>query len=101
MASVAWDRSQTGLENFSGGSMTSEKLTIRQISKLAGVSRSTASRVLNEQPGVSPEVRERVLQVILEHDYQPDPAARSLASRRGGIMVAGQEAEDSGSDDKA
>lgn len=71
------------------------KLTIRQISKLAGVSRSTASRVLNERPGVRPEVRERVLRIILEHGYEPDPVARSLASRRIGITVANPKAGDS------
>ena len=57
-------------------------LTLEQIAKLAGVSRSTASRVLNGQPNVRPDVRERVLQVIREHGYQPDLAARALASKR-------------------
>ncbi len=59
-------------------------LTLEEIAKLAGVSRSTASRVINEQPNVRPEVRERVWRVIHEHGYQPNQAARSLASRRSG-----------------
>jgi LacI family transcriptional regulator len=59
-------------------------LTLEEIAKLAGVSRSTASRVINDQPNVRPEVRERVWQVIHEHDYQPNQAARSLAARRSG-----------------
>lgn len=57
-------------------------LTLEQIAKLAGVSRSTASRVLNGQPNVRPDVRERVLRVIREHGYQPDLVARALASKR-------------------
>lgn len=57
-------------------------LTLKQIAELAGVSRSTASRVLNDRPGVSPEVRERVLIVMREQGFRPDPVARSLASRR-------------------
>lgn len=57
-------------------------LTLEQIAKLAGVSRSTASRVINGQPNVRPEVRERVWQVIRDHSYQPNLAARSLASIR-------------------
>jgi LacI family transcriptional regulator len=73
-------------------------LTLKQIAELAGVSRSTASRVLNERPGVRPEVRERVLQVMREHDYQPDPVARSLASRRTGITDAGPSTEDASSE---
>jgi LacI family transcriptional regulator len=67
--------------------------TLEKIAELAGVSRSTASRVLNDHPGVRPEVRERVLQVIREQDFQPDPAARSLASRRTGIIGAAPAAE--------
>ena len=62
------------------------KLTLEQIGKLAGVSRSTVSRVINKQPNVKPEVRERVMQVVVETGYHPDPAARSLASRRTGII---------------
>ncbi|MFN8470979.1 MAG: LacI family DNA-binding transcriptional regulator [Anaerolineae bacterium] len=57
-------------------------LHIEQIAQLAGVSRSTVSRVLNNHPSVRPEVRERVLRVIEENDYAPRAAARSLASRR-------------------
>jgi len=66
--------------------MPTEKLTIRQIAKLAGVSRSTASRVLNNHPNVSPERREQVQAVIAETGYQPDPFARSLSSRRSHII---------------
>ena len=57
-------------------------LTLEQIARLAGVSLSTASRVINEHPNVRPEVRERVWQVINEQGYQPNLAARSLALKR-------------------
>jgi len=57
-------------------------ITLKQIAKLAGVSLSTASRVVNGLPGVRPVTRERVLQIIREYGYQPDPMARSLAARR-------------------
>lgn len=66
--------------------MPTEKLTIRQIAKLAGVSRSTASRVLNDHPNVSPELREQVQKVIAQTGYQPDPVARSLSSRHSKII---------------
>lgn len=62
------------------------KLTLEQIAKLANVSRSTVSRVVNGHPNVKQEVRERVQKVIAETGYYPDPAARSLASRRSGII---------------
>ena len=57
-------------------------ITLKQIAKLAGVSLSTASRVVNGLPVVRPATRERVLQIIREYSYQPDPVARSLAARR-------------------
>ncbi len=62
------------------------QLTIEQIANLANISRSTVSRVLNEHPSVRPDVRERVLRVISEHGYAPRAAARSLASRRTGVI---------------
>ncbi|MGC9468297.1 MAG: LacI family DNA-binding transcriptional regulator [Anaerolineae bacterium] len=63
-----------------------EKLTIRQVAKLAGVSRSTVSRVLNDHPYVNPETREHVLQVIAETGFRPDPIARSLSGRNAGMI---------------
>jgi len=56
--------------------------TLEQIAKAAGVSRSTVSRVINNKPNVSDEVRERVWRVVKEMGYHPHAAARSLASRR-------------------
>lgn len=57
-------------------------MTLEEVARLAGVSRSTVSRVLNDRPGVRPEVRERVWQVIRQCGYQPNLAARALASHR-------------------
>ena len=61
-------------------------LTLEEIAKLAGVSRSTVSRVVNDQPNVRAPVRERVWQVIRETGYQPHAAARSLVTRRTRIV---------------
>jgi len=57
-------------------------ITLRQVAKLAGVSPATVSRVINSRPGVRPEIRKRVWQVIREHGYEPNPEARSLAAHR-------------------
>jgi len=57
-------------------------ITLDEVARLAGVSRTTASRVANGQPGVSPATRKRVLQIIREYGYQPNPIARSLAAQR-------------------
>ena len=48
------------------------KHTIRSIAALAGVSRGTVSRVLNNKPDVSPEVRANVLRIIEETGYRKD-----------------------------
>ena len=61
-------------------------LTLEKVAEMAGVSRSTVSRVINGQTGVKPDVRERVLSVISETGYQPNMAARALASNRSGII---------------
>ena len=65
------------------GNEPNMSITLRQVAMLAGVSLATASRVINNRPGVRPEVRARVWQVIREHGYEPNPIARSLAAARG------------------
>ena len=52
--------------------------TIYDISKKAGVSIATVSRVLNDSPKVSQKTRERVLAVIKESGYEPNAYARGL-----------------------
>jgi LacI family transcriptional regulator len=62
------------------------KLTIVDVARLAGVSRSTVSRVMNGREDVRTIVRARVLQVIDETGYRPSATARSLVSRRTGVL---------------
>ena len=62
------------------------ELTLEDVAKLAGVHRSTVSRVVNESPNVSPEVRRRVQKIIQSTGYQPNAAARSLASQRSNVI---------------
>ncbi|ENG2549600.1 TPA: LacI family DNA-binding transcriptional regulator [Citrobacter farmeri] len=54
--------------------------TIYDIARVAGVSKSTVSRVLNKQTNISPEAREKVLRAIDELQYQPNKLARALTS---------------------
>jgi LacI family transcriptional regulator len=62
-------------------------LTLEEIAKQAGVSRSTVSRVINRQPNVREQVRTRVLNIIQETGYQPNMAARSLASQHSNVIA--------------
>lgn len=58
------------------------RLTLEDIAKQAGVSRSTVSRVVNDHPNISDKVRKRVLKIIEETGYRPNVAARALVSQR-------------------
>lgn len=65
-------------------------ITIKDVARLAEVSISTVSRVINDSKPVSPEVRRRVLKVIEETGYKPNDVARSLVTRRSyliGVIV--------------
>jgi beta-glucosidase len=57
-----------------------ERLTIYDIAQLAGVSKATVSRVLNQKPDVDPATRERILQIMEAHGFVPDLSATQLAA---------------------
>jgi len=57
-------------------------LKLEDIAKLAGVSRSTVSRVVNASPNVDAATRKKVEKIIQTTGYHPNAAARSLASQR-------------------
>lgn len=56
--------------------------TINEIASLAGVSRSTVSRVISSKGYASPEVRKRVLEVIEKLQYKPSAVARAMVTQR-------------------
>ena len=62
------------------------RLKLEDIGRMAGVSRATVSRVVNGEQNVRPEVRERVEDVIRRTGYTPNAAARSLVSKRTGVI---------------
>ena len=56
--------------------------TLEQVASIAGVSRATVSRVINDSPRVSDTALARVQKAIAELGYVPNRAARSLVTRR-------------------
>lgn len=58
------------------------KVTINDVAKLAGVSIKTVSRVINNEPSVRKDTFDKVTAAIAELQYQPNAAARNLASSR-------------------
>lgn len=63
-----------------------QRLNLEEIGRMAGVSRSTVSRVVNGEPNVSKSAMKRVKAAIAETGYRPHAAARSLASNRTGVL---------------
>lgn len=63
-------------------------MTIKDIAKESGYALGTVSRVLNDQPGVSPEAREKILAVVAAHQFTPNSNARHLKQQAGrGIAI--------------
>lgn len=60
---------------------------MRDVSRLAGVSTMTVSRVLTDPSLVAEETRQRVLQAVEQLRYVPDRVAGSLSSRRSGFVA--------------
>ena len=61
-------------------------ITIKDVAKKAGVSISTVSRVINDSKPVTDEVKQKVLDVIKETGYIPNPLARSLVTKRSQLI---------------
>ncbi len=59
--------------------------TLDDLAELSGVSRATVSRVINGG-SVSPQTRQKVLDVLETTNYRPNLAARNLASGRSGVV---------------
>lgn len=64
------------------GSNRMKKITSNDIAKLAGVSRSTVSRVINGYSNVPPETRDTVMKVIKENNYYPQLSGQLLTGKQ-------------------
>lgn len=64
-----------------------KKIDINYIAQMAGVSRSTVSRVLTQKENVKESTRKKVEQVMAELNYHPNPMARALATGKQNIIA--------------
>lgn len=67
------------------------RVTINDVARRAGVSKSTVSHVINNTRYVSDETRNRVMKAIDDLDYRPSVIARSLVSHRtrtAGLLIS-------------
>lgn len=63
-----------------------ENLTILDIARLAGVSKATVSRVLNQKPDVNPATREHILRIVEEHGFVSSITAAGLSRKRNRLL---------------
>lgn len=61
-------------------------LNLEDIARMAGVSKSTVSRVVNHHPNVSESTRTRVMRVISEQNFRPNSAARALVTQHTRVL---------------
>ena len=66
--------------------MPKEKITIKDVARVAGVSTQTVSRVLNNRSDVSADTRMRVQEVITSLGYSPNVFARNLSRGRSNTL---------------
>lgn len=61
--------------------------TLLDVASIAGVSHTTVSRFLRNDPTVRPELAERIKSAVSELDYRPNVLARSMRQRRSGLLA--------------
>ena len=62
--------------------MSDAKITIDDIARALGISKTTVSRAISGKGRVGLETKKKVLEFIEEHDYKPNMMARALASQK-------------------
>ncbi|MCU6669410.1 trehalose operon repressor TreR [Enterobacteriaceae bacterium H4N4] len=63
------------------------RLTIKDIARLSGVGKSTVSRVLNNESGVSQRTRERVEAVMDQNSFSPSRSARAMRGQSDKVVA--------------
>lgn len=66
--------------------MTKNSLTIRDIARMANVSHTTVSRVLNNDPRVQEKTKNRILSLVKKLGFKPDARARNLALKKSKLI---------------
>jgi LacI family transcriptional regulator len=67
-----------------GGPMS---LSIKRIAELAGVSRGTVDRAINDRPGINPQIKEQILRIAAEAGYRTNRAGKMLGLRKNPLKI--------------
>ena len=78
------------------GAQAKRRPTLDEVALRAGVSRSVASRVINNTRDVSPNARDAVRKAVRELGYVPNPTARALATSQAGAVLLAVSHDDPG-----
>jgi LacI family transcriptional regulator len=83
-AFMVWDNIKIERARLLNGAKPLKKSEVNstEIARLAGVSRSTVSRVINNYTNVPPETRAKVMSVIQQYNYVPNASAQVLAGKK-------------------
>ena len=79
---LKWSNRLRKIQTVSRDDMTTENLTIDDIAKELGVSKTTVSRSISGKGRISDKTRRRVLEFIEQNNYKPNLIARGLAQSR-------------------
>jgi LacI family transcriptional regulator len=86
LPSVFYTMMRNGSVPNNGLFATVMKHNLKDIANLAGVSKSTVSRVVNNQPNVNVHTRQKVLDVIRQNNFRLNSAARALVTQQTRIL---------------
>lgn len=78
------------------GAQARRRPTLDEVALRAGVSRSVASRVINNTRDVSPNARDAVQKAVRDLGYVPNPTARALATSQAGAVLLAVSHDDPG-----
>ena len=53
-------------------------ITVKEIARLAGVSRGTVDRALKDRPGINEKTKTRILEIAKKYDYKPNIIGKAL-----------------------
>jgi LacI family transcriptional regulator len=70
-------------------------LTIRDIARITGYSRSTVSLAINDSPKINDETKKLILDTIQRVGYVPNPAARALGARSRQVVASRRDTQPS------
>ena len=62
--------------------MSDEKITIEDVARALGISKTTVSRAISGKGRVGSETKDKVMAFIEKHNYRPNVSAKALASQR-------------------